>query len=154
MRIPLECSGTPPWPPCFPRPTSLWKWLVISMKMTRKGNSSFISLVVFRIMAIDCGRDVWAAGRHLKAEDTNGEEKKLAFRSCHYKDLTETGNSRMKSLWYQGCVQFLLQPFLSRHATLLLIFAWRQKKWLRTRLGIFRTETDILTHKGYHAGLA
>ena len=60
-----------------------------SMKMTLRGNSSFISLVVFRIswltevyisrVAIDCIRDVSAASRHLKAEETNGEGKKTYF---------------------------------------------------------------------------
>ena len=95
--------------------TTLLPGAEISVKMTLRGNSSFISLVVFRIswltevyisrVAIDCVRDVSAAGRHLKAEDTNEErKKKLAFRSCHYKDLTETGNPRMRSPWHPECV--------------------------------------------------
>ena len=71
------------WSPAM---TTLLPGADISMKMTLRGNSSFISLVVFRIswltevyisrVAIDCSRDVSAAGRHLKAEDTNGEEKR------------------------------------------------------------------------------
>ena len=74
------------WSPAM---TTLLPGADISMKMTLRGNSSFISLVVFGIswltevyisrVAIDCSRDVSAAGRHLKAEDTNGEEKKTYF---------------------------------------------------------------------------
>lgn len=66
--------------------TTLLPGADISMKMSLRGNSSFISLVVFRIswltevyisrVAIDCIRDVSAASRHLKAEETNGEGKK------------------------------------------------------------------------------